>query len=83
MQLLVAELLLDRREDRLDEVFLFLLANLSLVADPRVENRLDVGRDGSLLTELEGLVLELSGLLAIAECARARERGTLVVQGSI
>ena len=63
LQLLVTELLLNGRENRLDEVLLFLLTNLSLVTNPGVEDRLDVGRDGSLLTMLEGLVFELSGLL--------------------
>jgi hypothetical protein len=74
LQLLVTELLLNGRENRLDEVLLFLLTNLSLVTNPRVENRFDVGRDSSLLTKLEGLVFELSGLLLDREgvCCRLK-----------
>lgn len=63
LELLVGQLLLHGREDRLDELALLRLADLSLVADPRVEDRLDFGRDGRLLAEGEGLVLEGGGLL--------------------
>lgn len=63
LELLVAKLLLDVAEDGRDEVALLLLAELRLVADVRVEDRLDLGRDGRLLLEAERLVLELGGLL--------------------
>ena len=65
LELLVGELLLDVGEDGLDEVALLLLAELGLVADVRVEDRLDLGGDRSLLLQAEGLVLELGGLLRV------------------
>lgn len=63
LELLVGELLLDVGEDGLDEVALLLLAELGLVADVRVEDRLDLGGDRGLLLQAERLVLELGGLL--------------------
>jgi hypothetical protein len=65
LELLVTKLLLDVGKNSLDEVDLLLLTELSLVADVRVEDRLDLGGDGSGLLELEGLVLELGGLLSV------------------
>lgn len=63
LELLVRKLLLDVAEDGRDEVALLLLAELGLVADVRVEDRLDLGGDRGLLLQAEGLVLELGGLL--------------------
>lgn len=63
LELLVRELLLDVAEDGRDEVALLLLTELGLVADVRVEDRLDLGGDRGLLLQAEGLVLELGGLL--------------------
>lgn len=63
LELLVGDALLDVGEHGVDELLLLGLTGLSLVADPRVEDRLDVGRDRSLLLEDKGLVLELGSLL--------------------
>ena len=57
------ELLLDLGDDGLGELALLPLLDLALVADPAVEDRLGLVRDGRLLLELEGLGLELGGLL--------------------
>lgn len=59
----VLELLLNLGNDGLGKLALLPLLDLALVADPRVEDRLGLGGDGSLLLELESLGLELGGLL--------------------
>ena len=59
----VVELLLNLGDDGLGKLLLLPLLDLALVADPRVEDRLGLGGDGSLLLELESLGLELGGLL--------------------
>lgn len=53
----------DVLSDRLEESLLLGLTLLLLVADPRVEDGLDLGLDGRLLLEEEVLVLNLVGLL--------------------
>ncbi len=67
LELLVSELSLDVLKDGGDELGLLGLAHLGLVADPGVEDRLDLGGEGDLLLERERLVLELSGLLGEGE----------------
>jgi hypothetical protein len=57
------ELLLDLGDDGLGELALLPLLDLALVADPAVEDRLGLVRDGRLLLELVGLGLELGRLL--------------------
>jgi hypothetical protein len=57
------ELLLDLGDDGLGELALLPLLNLALVADPRVEDGLGLGGNGSPLLELKSLGLELGGLL--------------------
>ena len=59
----VVELLLNLGDDGLGKLLLLPLLDLALVADPRVEDRLGLGGDGSLLLELESLSLKLGGLL--------------------
>lgn len=59
----LGELLVDVLGDGLDEGGLLGLALLLLVADPRVEDRLELGLDGVLLGEEEVLVLNLVGVL--------------------
>ena len=59
----VVELLLNLGDDGLGKLLLLPLLDLALVADPRVEDRLGLGGDGSLLLKLKSLGLELGGLL--------------------
>mgnify|MGYP007098528139 CR=1 FL=1 len=59
----VVELLLNLGDDGLGKLLLLPLLDLTLVADPRVEDGLGLGGDGGLLLELESLSLELGGLL--------------------
>ena len=61
--LLAAEALQDRVHHGLDELGLLALLGLLLKADPRVENGLDLCREGNLLALDERLGLELRGLL--------------------
>ena len=59
----VLELLLDLADDALGQLTLLPGLDLALVADPRVQDGLGLGRDGRLLLELVSLGLELGGLL--------------------
>ena len=60
----VLELLGDLGDDGLGELPLLALLDLALVPDPRVQDGLGLGGDGSLLLELKGLGLELGGFLS-------------------
>ena len=59
----VGVILLNLGNDGLGKLALLPLLDLALVADPRVEHRLGLGGNGSLLLELKGLGLELGSLL--------------------
>ena len=50
-------------EDGRDEISLLSFSDLSLVSDPGVEDGLDVGGDGGLLSKSVRLVLESGGFL--------------------
>lgn len=63
LELLVTELLLNVGEHSLDQLALLSLAYLSLVADVRVEDGLDISDKCCLLLEGECLVFKLGGLL--------------------
>ena len=63
MGLLAAGALEDGVDDGLDELGLLALLGLLLKADPRVENGLDLCREGNLLALDKRLGLELRGLL--------------------
>lgn len=63
LHLVVSQALGDLADDSLGEQVLLSLALLGLVADPRVEDLLDLGSDGGALLELEGVLLGLDGLL--------------------
>ena len=83
MHSLVAQLRLHVGEDGCDQISLLSFSDLSLVSDPRVEDGLDVGGDGGLLSESISLVLESSGFLIIpcdeppVSCAARYARLTL------
>ena len=63
LSLVVTEALEDGVDDGLDELGLLALLRLLLEADPRVEDRLDLGGEGDLLALDKRLGLELCGLL--------------------
>lgn len=62
----VLELLLDLGDDGGGELPLLSLLDLTLVADPGLQDGLGLGGNGSLLLELKGLGLELGGFLGRA-----------------
>ena len=59
----VLKLLLNLGDDRLGELTLLPLFDLTLVADPGVEDGLGLSRDGGLLLQLVGLSFKLGGFL--------------------
>ena len=63
LSLVVTEALEDGVDDGLDELGLLALLGLLLKADPRVENGLDLCREGNLLALDKRLGLELRRLL--------------------
>lgn len=63
LELGVQEIGLDLLNHVSGQLGLLTLTDGGLVADPGVEDRLDLGSHGGLLLELEGLGLELGGLL--------------------
>lgn len=63
LELGVLNLLVDLGNDGLGELALLALADLTLVADPRVKDRAGLGGKVNLLLELKGLGLELNSLL--------------------
>lgn len=62
----VLKLLLDLGDDGLSKLLLLALLNLSLVTDPGVKNGLSLSGQSGALGDLEGLGLELCGLLNMA-----------------
>ena len=62
-RLRVLELLLDLPNHRLGKLPLLSCLHLTLVPNPRIENRLSLGSQCSLLLQLVGLGLKLSRLL--------------------
>lgn len=58
----VLEVLVDLLDQVGSQLLLLALAEVSLVADPRVKGALDLGGNGNLLLQLKGLGLELGSL---------------------
>lgn len=64
--LLIGNILHDFVDDSLGELSLFVFLGLLLIADPRIQDSLDFGVDGSLLLEDEGFAFELGSFLGAA-----------------